>query len=482
MAKVLLIIPRVSKRYPPDFPHAGIGYLAAVLVENQIPVRVLDMALGYSQDVLLSTLESWKPTLVGITSTSYGFRQAYELIAQVKSRGDHRVVIGGAHSSAIGSQIMAESMVDFAVRGEGEFTLPELCRALDSGTSEYGSIQGLIWRHRDEVVENAPRPFNLNLDSLPFPAYELFELEKYFGYKDRGLPVVTSRGCPYQCVFCSIQTTMGRRFRARSAQNVVDELEHWYDQGWRTFDFQDDNFTLDMDRAKEICDLIVARGLKITWTVKNGVRANRLDQELVEKMRQAGCVQLSFGVESGNPQVLKEIKKGLKLEQVRESLAWTKAAGIKTTGFFMVGHPTETMERFLDTVRFARSLPFDQINFTNVVPYPGTPLFEWVKGNGTFLYPLDLYLDEISYWDDRPIFETPHFSAEERRKAFRIGHSLEKKSVAQFRMGRVLGYIGWRFSEWGPGERFALWFLGRTRLGRNLYRLAQKTFGFQFPG
>lgn len=138
MARVLLVIPRVSKRYPPDFPHAGIGYLAAVLLENQIPVRVLDMALGYGQDLLLSTLESWKPALVGITSTSYGFRHAYELIAQIKSQGDHRVVIGGAHSSAIGPQIMADTMVDFAVRGEGEATLLELCRALDSGISEYG--------------------------------------------------------------------------------------------------------------------------------------------------------------------------------------------------------------------------------------------------------------------------------------------------------------------------------------------------------
>ncbi len=482
MARVLLIIPKVSKRYPPDFPHAGIGYLAAVLVENQVPVRVLDMALGYSQAVLLSALKSWKPTLVGITCTSYGFRQVYELIAQVKGQGDYKVVIGGPHPSAIGPQTMAETMTDFAVRGEGEFTLLELCQALDSGTSEYGSIKGLIYRCGDEVVENSPRPFNLDLDSLPFPAYELFELEKYFGYKDRCLPVVTSRGCPYQCVFCSIQTSMGRRFRARSAQNVVAELEHWYNRGWRAFDFQDDNFTQDMERAKEICDLIVAKGLKITWTVKNGVRANRLDQELVEKMRRAGCVQISLGVESGNPQVLKDIKKGLKLEQVRQALTWTKAAGIKTVGFFMVGHPTETMESFLDTVRFARSLPFDQVDFTNTVPYPGTPLFEWVKDNGTFLYPPEVYLDQITYWDDRPIFETPHFSAQERRRAFKIGHSLEKKSVAQFRMGRILGYIAWRFSERGPGEKFALWFVRRTRLGHNLYRLIEKAFGFYSAG
>jgi len=477
--RVLLIVPRAySWRFPgPIHPHTGIAYLAAILKNNGIEVKILDMFLRSHAKQLFPTLDLFRPQLTGITVYGYHYKRVYELVHKIKNHGDYQVVLGGPHISAIRDVALRKTEADFAVKGEGEETLLQLCKAVGEPDPDYSIIQGLIWKSDSGVVENNDRPFIDDLDALCFPAYEEFPLEKYFCYKDKILPIITSRGCPQRCIFCSVRLSMGGKFRPRNPENVVAEIEHWYDQGWENFEFQDDNFTFNMDRAKRICDLIVSKNLAIKWSLPNGVRADRLDRELLEKMKESGCFRIGLGIESANNDVLRKIKKGTKIEQVEETVEMAKQVGIEVVGFFIVGHPTETYERFMETVEFARRMPFGFVNFWNLVPYPGTELLQWVRKNAVLLYSEEVYLNRTSYGEARPIFETADFSAEERKKAYQLGHSLERKSIAYRKMGRFWGRVGLAISSFSILERILVRLIKVNRIGRFLFQALSSRAG-----
>ncbi len=194
----------------------------------------------------------------------------------------------------------------------------------------------MIYRDDNQVVENEDDLFVREPDEMAFPAFDLFELDKYI---DRKLPIITSRGCPYRCTFCSINLTSGFMFRPRSAKNVVDELEHWYKKGYKYFGFNDDNFTLLPERAEEICDQIIERGLKIKWELRNGIRIDKVNERLLRKMKNAGCMYVAFGVESADQEVLDNIKKGITAEKAKEAILLADKVGIKKGAFFIVGLP-----------------------------------------------------------------------------------------------------------------------------------------------
>jgi len=477
--RVLLIVPGTySWRFPgPIQPHTGIAYLAGILKRNGIEVKILDMRLRYHAKQLFPTLDLFRPQVIGITVFSQHYKRVYDLIHKIKNYGEYPVVIGGPHISAIREAALIESEADFAIKGEGEEILLQLCNTLGERNPDYSNIQGLIWKSNCGVVENNDRPFIDDLDTLPFPAYEEFPLEKYFCYKDKILPIITSRGCSRRCIFCSVRLSMGGKFRSRSPENVVAEIQHWYDQGWKNFKFQDDNFSCDMNRAKKICDLIVSKNLVIQWCLPTGVRADRLDRGLLEKMKESGCFRIALGVESANNDVLKKIKKGTKIEQVEETVEMVKQVGIELVGFFIVGHPTETYERFMESVEFAERMPFDQVSFWNLVPYPGTELLEWVRDNATLLYPKEVYLNRDSYGEERPIFETADFSAKERRKAYQLGRSLERKSIAYWKMGKFWGRVGLVISSLPILERTLVRLIKVNRIGRFLFQVLSSRAG-----
>jgi radical SAM superfamily enzyme YgiQ (UPF0313 family) len=234
---------------------------------------------------------------------------------------------------------------------------------------------------------------------------------------------------------------MGNKFRARTAKNVVDEIEHWYRKGWKNFDINDDCFSYDLDRAKEICDLITEKGLKISYQLYNGIRVDRVDYELLQKMKASGCSFVAYGVESGNKDTLKVINKAISLEQVKKAVKMTNEVGIKNYATFIIGHPGETFEKAMDTINFAKKLPADFIGFYNIIPYPGTELYDWMVKNARLLYPLDSYLNNVAYGQNKPIFETPEFTAEERRKVLKIGFRLQRKKLLQLRLGKTLGTL-----------------------------------------
>jgi len=439
--RVLFCVPTFpGKEDPPIAPHSGIGYLSEFLKKHDIETNIIDLNLGYDESDLLSKAREFKPDLVGFTAMSYQQSIVYRLVDKLKEEG-YTVVIGGPHVSTIRSKALEECNADFAIKHEGEYTLLELCEGRD-----FDKMDGLIYRKDKEIIENKDRPFIENLDDIPFPTYEKFELEKYDLRKereDKTLFVVSSRGCPYRCTFCTVQVSMGRRFRARSAENIVEELEYWYKNGYRTFDFSDDNFTFDKERVLEICDLIEKRGLTDLYLkCGNGVRADKTDRELLARMKKVGFVELSFGVESGSNKVLKNIKKTVKVEVIEEAIKTACELGFKICLFFMIGLPGATRLDEEKSIQLALKYPIEEARFYNVVPLPRTELYEWVYKNNYFVADPIAFFNDSSVWDIEPVYQTPEFTIEGRRKMLAKGKKIRQKILKRARHRRMIKRFG----------------------------------------
>lgn len=456
--KILLVSPKEKSMFGdhvdlPDgvpgskgHPSLGLAALSAYLKHKNADVRVYDHHIENHLQKLRTLVEDFKPDAVGITSFSYSHVFADELVGQIKTMTDAPVILGGPHVSAVKRQALETSEADFAIAGEGEFSFEELLNELQSGTKKFDSIQGLIWRKDGAVIENSNnRDFLQNLDLLPFPDLEAFPLEKYHCYQTRSLPIISSRGCPYSCTFCSVVLTQGRNFRKRSPKNFVDEMEHWYKKGWRKFEIDDDCYSCDMKRCIKISEEIISRKLNVVYEVYNGIRVDRVSPELLRMLKKSGCYLVSFGLESANLQILKNIRKDIKsLDQATTAVKWAKEAGLKTAVHLIIGHQGETIETARDSLEFGRKLDADYVNYYNLIPYPGTESFEWVKQNGRWLVPEKDYLKHISYRDNEPIFETDDFSAEERRKVIKEGFKIYEQKILNFRLGKFLGtFVYW---------------------------------------
>jgi len=440
--KLFLIVPDMrGVLSKPTSPHIGAAYLAAVLLKKGHDVNILDMRFGYEYEELLEKLKDFNPDFVGITSTSVEHRKAYNLIENLKRDG-FKIILGGPHASVMLKKVLEETKADFAIKGEGEDTIIDFLDKLN----EPGSVKGLIWRDKEgEIIENEDREKIMDLDSLPFPAFDLFELDSYM---DKKLPIATSRGCPYYCIYCSVFFTMGHKFRARTPENVVREIEHWHKKGYNYFSFNDDCFTFDMERAEKICDLIIEKKLNIKWELRNGVRINKVTERLLRKIKKAGCLYVAFGVESANQNVLNTMKKGITIEQAKNAILLADKVGLKKGAFFIIGLPGGNMETFKQTLDFALSLPLDEVRFYNAIPYPGTELFTWINDNGRFLQSLDSYLDRADAWDAEPIYETDDFKREERKKAFLTAEEYVMKYLMRKEFGKFFGTFGWYL--WKP--------------------------------
>ena len=253
--KILLVNPAYSRAFfsIPVLP-AGLGYLAESLKKNGIGYRILDMSLGYRLKDLKKQIAEFKPDLLGISCISYMLTDTYTMIQEVKKVFPSvKILIGGPHISSIKEDVFKECpAIDFAIVLEGEYSLVELCKGVP-----FSEIAGLIYRVDSEILFSAPAKFIPDLDCLDFPKYADFELHRY-GY---GIGIVSSRGCPYSCIYCSCNV-IGKKIRLRSAQSVVDEIDYWYERGYREFGFQEDNPTFDRDRMFEICEKLQKKDLK----------------------------------------------------------------------------------------------------------------------------------------------------------------------------------------------------------------------------
>ncbi len=452
-------------------PHVGVAYLVAVLKRAGIMTKIFDTLVENDDWKLWRTLDEFQPDLIGITGFSYCYNYLKDLTDRVCQRAKCPVVLGGSHVSAARKSALEDISAQFAIKGEGEITFLELISELKKAQPNFGQIDGLIWRQGAGIVENRDRQLIANLDELPFPDFEGFRLDRYLHTKERKMPIITSRGCPYGCNYCSVRLSMGRGFRPRSAENVVSEMEHWYRKGWRGFEINDDCFNVDMVRAKKICDLIVRRGLKIKLELYNGIRVDRVDEELLRKMKRAGCVFICYGCESGNQKIIDRIGKHIKLADVRRAVELTNQAGIRNAVNFIVGHPGETYQSAMDSLNFARSLPTDFVNFYNLVPYPGTELYDWVRHNARLLVPEKDYLRQISYRDNKPIFETKEFTRAERAATLVKGFNLYEKRVLEFRLGKTKGDLAFFLTRIKPMGKWARRFVLENKFGNHLFRL-----------
>lgn len=424
MTDILLIYPPYS--WPGTSPPLGLAYIASVLRNSGYTVNILDMNPAHtSLEQLENELRLLKPKIAGISCMTNQANETVRIAEVIKTVDSSvKVAVGGPHPTALPDEMLQNSAADFVCLGEGEITITELVEALFIGEKDFDSILGLAYKDGDgRVVKTSPRPFISDLDSIPFPAWDLLPVDKYnvIGpglQKDKPVfALLSSRGCPYRCIFCSSFMTMGRRFRMRSAENIFAEIEMLYHKfGMRQFDFVDDTITVDKQRVERLCNLIIESKMDIAWGCNSTVRLR--DPTILHKMREANCVRINFGVESGDPEVLKTIKKGITVHQVIEAHRYAKEAGLKTTSFFMSGLPGQDIKSVKKSLSLIEQIETDFLGGSVATPYPGTELYELAQKKG-WLRTSDWsqYLTCAISNDYKPVMRTDEMSGEEILRA-----------------------------------------------------------------
>jgi radical SAM superfamily enzyme YgiQ (UPF0313 family) len=422
---------RVSLIYPPTFeskwgairPPVGLGYLSEALQQQGIDHHVLDMSLGYSIEHVQRKIAEFQADLIGVSMTSLYHQAVYSMIQTLKRQFPTTpIIVGGPHVSTLRQQVLQECpAIDYGTTLEGDEVLIELCQG-----KPVDDIRGLLHRTpQHDVIYTGDRHFITNLDHLPFPRYEQFELDKYVA---REIGVITSRGCPYSCTFCPVKTTIGRKTRFRSIQPIVDELEYWYQKGYRDILILDDNFAMVQERVYGICDEIERRKLTgFRFRCGNGIRADHVDYTLLKRMYEVGFRFLSFGVESANEHVLKAIKKGEQLALIEQAVKDACDIGYDVTLFFIIGLPDETAGDAEVSLQFAQKYPVFDAKFYNLIPFPNTEIYRWLESKNYFFYQPREYLNKASHWDTEPLFDTPEFPREERVRMLKKAHQVRKQ-------------------------------------------------------
>ena len=479
--KVLLVNPASAMWTSRRHIHMGLGYLAGSLRAAGHDVTLFDGEVEReSLDVRLSR-EPFE--LVGISSPTPLIYAAWEAAGVARKHGAI-TILGGPHLTLMPAESMQQATVDLVVRGEAEETILEIVDALAADPGElaggpdgprifraaaWAGILGLSYRDGDgRIVHNSQRPLNPHVDDIPWPAYDLFKIERYTNLQPltdgldahaRAFTIVTSRGCPYQCIYCSKPIT-GHTWRARKPAEVVKEWAYLVREMRATeIGVTDDVWNLDIKRAKELCRLLIAEELThVPWVTVHGMRADNTDRELFDLMKRAGCKRVGFGVESGSQRVLDYIKKKQSVEDVRQAFANARAAGLQTMGFFIFGLPTETAETMDETIDLALELDPDLGNFMIAAPYPGTELYDIVRAEG------HLFSDD---WRD--------FAIHDEKARYEIGDLtadlVEQKWHEAYRRfymrpGRIWKKV-WRGDTWRQlptyVSNFLRFFIGRSR-------------------
>lgn len=417
--KVLLANPSPKVWASPKVPPLGLGYVAAALERAGHSVSIWDAVVTPNRPSLAGY------DVVGATAVSPQIHEAWAILEEAKAAGA-MTVVGGPHATVLPEESLGHRAVDVVVRQEGEVTLPEVLRRWGAAERLAG-LPGISWRDGNRIINEPDAAAIRDLDPVPFPAHHLFpDPHLYTGPqpllspRTPALAIFTSRGCPYGCTFC-YKGTFGYGFRARSPENVAEEWDLLVNR-YKVAEIavQDDIFNFNLPRAIAICEEIINRRLQVPWCTPNGIRADRVSRELFRAMREAGCERVSFGVETGNEDVMKKLQKHETLDQIRNAFELAHEAGIRTTGFFMFGNLGETRESMEDTINFAIELNPTWAQFTMATPYPGTKLYEMVRRDGD---PLIRDWEEYGHYTSKTFFRmgsvTPELLRHEMKKAYR---------------------------------------------------------------
>jgi len=442
-----------------SYPSLGLGYIAAIAEQEGHEAAIFDMGLHPDKPLADEVAEvvAWRPDIVAFTSMTTSYQSVEDAVAMLKEALGVPTIIGGPHATTLPELTLQDPNFDFLVYGEGEYIFRDWLRQLAAGDTNWGRIQGLWYKDEDgNVVNGGVRELIPDLDALPFPARHLFDLHAYPLRAPTGDPmitVLTSRGCPYKCSFC-FKGIFGRTYRQRSPENIVAELRQIIDQyGVRNFYFMDDLFTINVKRLEKILDYFIEQDLDVRWQCL--ARVDRVNPDLLKKMYRAGCRQIHFGIESGNPEILQRTAKHINLEQVHQAVEWTEDAGIISKGYFILGLPGDTDATMNDTIEFAANLPLSEAMFSIATPMPGTELWEeLVHKNPNTVYNTDF---TKSYYYNSYTSEIAPF--------------MNVSEVSDERLSKMALYARQRFLEGKEMRKFVRYF-GPT-WGSRLYRAAQ---------
>ncbi|NQV04848.1 MAG: cobalamin B12-binding domain-containing protein, partial [Candidatus Omnitrophica bacterium] len=463
--KILLLIPPTDiersygklKKFSNPQPSIGVAYIAAVLRKNGHDVQVMDAYVkGDSLSDIVNKIRQYAPDVIGLSVLTPSAEVVYEISKNIRTVFPNiKIVMGNIHASLFSNEILTKGYADFIIHREGELTMSELFRALESG-GRLESVKGISFKKDGAIIDNPINPPIEDLDSLPFPAWDLFPMDKYStdprtevrkGIVER--QILATRGCPNQCTFCSSRTekSLGSKYRMRNPKCVVDEMVYMNERfGDDVFGFTDLAFPLVRDHAIGFCNEIIKRGYakKFKWFTE--CRVKPLDIELLTLMKKAGCVRVCFGIESGNDKILKVLKKNFTVDDVRNSVLMTRKAGIVVDGMLMIGLPDEVEEDINQTIDFAVKLKLRYAIFNIFVPYPGCELYDTLKSENKINYKnWSDFTSYPSYSGGMPVYVPDGLSKEKLME-------LQKKAMKKFylRPGFILNEItNFKFNKIG---------------------------------
>ena len=404
------------------FPPLGLAYIASVLQSKGHTARLLDMeAESLDEEGLIAEISKFAPDLIGIYSSTPIIFYAFSLAKICKENFSVPIVFGGPHPSSFPEDTIKNDFVDFVVRGEGEFVMADLADTL-SENLPLEQVRGLSFKKENKIINNSPQAYIENLDDLPLPSHNLLPVAKYspYSYLDRGgkwFTMLTTRGCPFRCIFCNSGSIFGKRYRTRTPQNMVKEVEILnknYDI--KNILFVDDTFTLSKESTLEFCRLLREKKLDISWSCET--RVHLVDDELLKEMKRAGCFGIAFGIESGSQKMLDNLKKGITLEQSEYAVKAAKKAGIEVRTFWVFGAPNETRDTVLESIKFAKKLNPDIAHFNVMTPYPDTEIYKMAVNEGVF----DADWSKYFSIGEHPVYETKDLSKDELAKLLKYAH------------------------------------------------------------
>jgi anaerobic magnesium-protoporphyrin IX monomethyl ester cyclase len=370
-------------------PLIGIASLATVLKKRGYEVKVLDLQLyNYGLKELTDYIRNYSPNIIGFPLLTPLVPYVFELIKGIKSKSAGKIVLGGPHATILPEETLRDSGADFVVVGEGEYTLLELVKALEKD-QKFDTVKGLLFKDNGKVVFTGKRELIKNLDELPIPSREFYEINRYIPYPNqyKKLPttsMITARGCMYgKCAFCFESALPEHIYRRVSVNRAIEEIGYLKSEyGMKEITFWDDEFVMEKGWVEEFCESLIREKIDIKWSCY--ARAGLVTRSLLQKMASAGCWNIYYGLESGNQKLLNIMKKGQTLQQMRDAIKWTHEAGIEARGSFILGLPGETPDIALETIKFALSLDLDYGQFNLCTPYPGTILHKMCREYGNF--------------------------------------------------------------------------------------------------
>ena len=378
--KIFLINPPfvVGKKQKFTLPPLGLLYIASILKKNGYDSEVLDCNVtDWDIEIIANYIVDKNPDIVGIGIMTPQIVNTLKLCKKIKEKkSEIKICLGGSHVNSVGTEVFKYSNdIDFLIVGEGEYAFLDLIKNFKN----INKVKNLIYKKHGKIKINDRRDPIKNLDDLPFPDFSMIDIYAYKSPYVEGypmIPIIASRGCPFNCSFCDAHRTHGRKLRKRSPKNIVDEIEYNIKRfGIKHVAIKDSSFILDKEWTNAVCDEIINRNLKIKWNCSS--RVDNLDFDTLKKIKKAGCMMISFGVESGSQTVLNNINKKTTLQQVIDAFKMAKFVGLKTYAFFMIGNPGDNLERVKKTINFAKKLDPDLVAFQITEAYPGTELYDF---------------------------------------------------------------------------------------------------------